>query len=919
MLENREDYVFVTENALKRIAINGAPYPTRSQKLVVIGEDEAYLIEAMRERGYLNLMEPQAYDGVILRITQAVLRATWLYDGILAILKYSQYKFIDGVARTCKWMDTEKVEDYASVMPSGAVVTLNGQNPTSTEPQGVAAAIADAQDEIDDLNDQLSEDLQSRFNLLSDDLNALYDLRDSLVEQAEETRDSAVADAESSLQSDLAQMKTEHEAAVEAITKEYQEAMDDPDADHEEARKKYEKDLLDENNGYEIDVSARKDKARIEKADAESECRRTTWDAECDLYDTAKEKYRTYAADVKELQDTCHDDIIGVESQRNQTIASLEQGAVYFGYLMLDTGAGHAPRPAGDGVDYSDALAEMADTRKEMEIDALCLGKYLRKTPLLPTKPQDAKVSQDFVAHAPSSDATMRAYADLERMRCLTMTPPFVYRNAYYITDTIGSIPHYDEKSTASGGNVEFYYKSESRDGSVVLNYSDTSFSVFFGRRLEVEKDWVEAIYATLRIYRNEYASSNDVPYITNRTLGFMRVKLDYEGIQCESDLADIDRVRDELAETLAHYAEIRDAAHKTALDAYYLAIDRAQKAYDDAIDAAETARTNSFDAAHRTYMASMEAAEKTFNTKVVEIEENDELDDEEKEREIEDARSRYNSAWSAASDAEETARQSARQAYSDAEHAAVQARTDAEAAALQARNEAYRVANQAYDDATDGLAEDAQEEIDEIKQRPSQRRQAATDDYDDAVAAAVAQRDSAVGAASTTFTNALYSLTVDGDPILPDHSEDSPVPYLRYTSSFPYRTLTTEAYNKASEGERDAFYAAFNSANSAYRSAQSAYNSAVNTASYNYWYAKSQIEDIREDARCRWTFTPGAIDSDGLSLPSGDNASHIVSLSMAGIEHFDIVYKPKSLTGADFSDYYAELDGEAATGPTAP
>lgn len=914
MLENREDYVFVTENALKRIDIKGAPYPTRSQKLVVTGEDEAYLIEAMRERGYLNLMEPQAYDGVILRITQTVLRAKWLYDGILAILKYSQYKWIDGVARTCKWMDTEKVEGYASVMPSGAVVTLNGQNPTSTEPQGVAAAIADAQDEIDDLNDQLAEDLQSRFNLLSDDLNALYDLRDSLVEQAEETRDSVVADAESSLQSALAQMKTEHEAAVKAIYDEYERTIEDPDADEEAAREKRDHDLLEEDNRYEIDVSARKDKARLEKADAESECRRATWDAECDLYDTAKEKYRTYAADVKELQDTCHDDIIDVESQRNQTITSLEQGAVYFGYLMLDTSAGHAPKPAGDGVDYSDTLAEMADTRKEMEIDALCLGKYLRKTPLLPAKPQDAKVSQDFVAHAPASDATMRAYADLERMRCLTMTPPFVYRNAYYITNTSGSISHYDEKSTANGGNVEFYYKSESRDGSVVLNYSDTSFSVFYGRRLEVENDWVEAIYATVRIYRNESASSNDVPYTTNRTLGFIRVKLEYEGIQCESDLADIDRVRDELAETLAHYAEIRDAAHKTATDTYYLAIDRAQKAYDDAIDAAETARTNSFDAAHRTYMASMEAAEKTFNAKVAEIEEDDELSDEEKEREIEDARSRYNSAWSAASDAEETARQSARQAYSDAERAAMQARTDAEAAARQARNEAYRVANQAYDDATDGLAHQAEEEIYEIKQRPSQRRQAARDDYDAARDAARDSRGAASDAALDAFDAALYSLTVDGEPILPNHDD-----YLKYTSSFPYRTLTSEAYDDASQSERDAFYAAFGEASNAYAAAVANYNAALKTASYNYWLTKKDIGDIREDARCRWSFTPEAIDSDGLSLPSGDNASHIVSISMAGIEHFDVVYKPTSLTGADFSDYYAELDNEAATGPTAP
>jgi len=904
MLENRDDYEFLTENALKRINIKGAPYPLRSQKLVITGEDEAYLREAMLERRYIEGANPEKYDKAILRVTQAVLRAKWLYDGIA-----------EDIFRTGKWMDADKVEDYESVMPSGAVVTLYGQNPTSTKPAGVDAAISDAQDDIDDLNDELAEDLQAKYDAFESEIEGLYEDRDAKVADAEMARDDAVSQSESSLQSALAQMESEHEAAVETITKEYQEAMDDPDADHDAARKKYEKDLLDENNGYAMDVSARRDKARLEKSEAENECRKATWDAECDLYDEAKLKFDSFAAETEELKKTCADDIADVESQRNQAIASLEQSAVYYGFLALDETAGYEPKPGGDGVEYSDALAEMAEGRREMEIAALCLDKYLRKTPLLVSEPASGKIDATFVAHAPSSDATMMAYADLERMRCLTTTPPAVYRNAYYTGDPNDGASYSDEKATGSGGNVQFYYKS----GNVVLDYSDTSFSVFFGRRLELEEDWIDAIYATVRIYRSETARSDDVPLTINRTLGFMRVKLENEGVQCESDLADIDRIRDELAETIAHFAETRDTVKEAATEVYYLAVDAAQKAYEKAEDDAEDALTDAEDAAHRTYMASMETAERAFNTKVAEIEEDGELSDEEKKRQIEAAQSRYDSAWSAALSAEVAAKQSARSAYDTALTAAANTRQDAEEAALQARNAAYSAADQAYADSIEGPTQDAEDAIDEIKERPSQRRQDARDDYDDAVAAARNQRDAAVSAASDTFNNALYSLTVDGDPILPDHSEDSPVPYLQYTDSFPNRTLTTEAYNEASQAERDAFYAAFNSANSAYRAAQSAYDTATKAASYNYWQAKSQIEDIREDARCRWTFTPEAIDSDGLSTPSGNNASHIVSLSMAGIEHFDIVYKPKSLTGADFSDYYAELDGEAATGPTAP
>ena len=238
-------------------------------------------------------------------------------------------------------------------------------------------------------------------------------------------------------------------------------------------------------------------------------------------------------------------------------------------------------------------------------------------------------------------------------------------------------------------------------------------------------------------------------------------------------------------------------------------------------------------------------------------------------------------------------------QAYQQAEAAAIQARSDAIAAAERTRDAAYGAADEAYDESTEGLAEDAEAEIADIKERPSQRRQDARDDYDDAVAAARDQRDDAVTAASNAFNDALYSLTVGGVPILPNHED-----WLEYTPSFPYRTLTSDAYADASQAEREAFNAAFGAASDAYTAAVNAYNAATKAASYDYWYALSQIEDIREDARCRWTFTPEAIDSDGISLPSGDNASHVVSLSMAGIEHFDVVYKPKSITGADFADY---------------
>ena len=50
MLDDRDDYHFLTENAIARVTIAGKPYAARSEKLVPIGEDEAWLREAALER-----------------------------------------------------------------------------------------------------------------------------------------------------------------------------------------------------------------------------------------------------------------------------------------------------------------------------------------------------------------------------------------------------------------------------------------------------------------------------------------------------------------------------------------------------------------------------------------------------------------------------------------------------------------------------------------------------------------------------------------------------------------------------------------------------------------------------------------------------------------------------------------------------
>ena len=893
MLQNREDYEFLTENALKRIDIKGQPYPVRPQKLVITGEDEAYLRDAMLERKFLIGWSADKYNDAILRITQTVLRANWLYDTISALIQNGSSALYE------TWIDKDEAENFERRLPKGAAISITGEL-TYNRPSGVDRAISECSDAIVDAYSQYDKGAKDEFEDLCKDLDEMYEDRYEKVSEAETQRDNAVAQAQSSLVSDLSKIESEHNAALKAISEEYQRAMEDPEADHEAAQKKYDEDLLNENNGYAMDVSARRDKARLEKVKAEDECRKAIWDAECDLYDKAKARYAEYADKVAELVDARDESISNATRARNFAIQQIETSSRYAGYLSVGGTVG------GDGIAFSNVLLDIEEARRDITIDRLCLGQYLRKTPLLINKPdydeeRTQYVTSSFVAHAPSSDATMRAYADLERMRCRSATPPTVYRCAYYTTAYDGDksyyVEHlddtYDYPFNVGGGIIEDKYISD-RDYS--LTFSNTEFAVYYGRKDELPL--IDAIYVTVMIARGEAAHDGQEDKTTsNRTVGFLRIRLDKGSIQCESDLADIDKVRKDLADTIASHVETRDNAYKAADDAYNIAYEAAQKAYDKAVDEAKAVQDDAKDAAHRKFMASMEATEKAFNTTVAKIEENDELSDAEKARRIKEAESRYNSKYNSAHGAELEATQAAEREYNNAVNAAYRSRNDSVAKARQDRSEAHSKADEAYYSSIDGLAEEAEEEIAEIKKRPSQRRRAAGNAYASAIDAATRKRDNAISEASQAYEEA---------------REEADEAYQRAIDQGVPRDEAYEAWAKA-------IVAAGEDYTNARTSAYDEYTQARNSAVQAYWQAYAAIEDIREDARCKWTFTPSPVDAAALSLPGGKGSTYSSDVWMAGIMHFDVVYTPKSLTGADFSAYYAELDEEGATGPITP
>ena len=50
MIRSRQDYVFIQQSRLRHISITGKPYPARIQRLIRMGEDEAFMEEAIAER-----------------------------------------------------------------------------------------------------------------------------------------------------------------------------------------------------------------------------------------------------------------------------------------------------------------------------------------------------------------------------------------------------------------------------------------------------------------------------------------------------------------------------------------------------------------------------------------------------------------------------------------------------------------------------------------------------------------------------------------------------------------------------------------------------------------------------------------------------------------------------------------------------
>jgi hypothetical protein len=860
VLTDRDDYYWYGGNAIKRIAIEGKPYPERSAKLVMLGEDEAYIQEAARER------VDEAHDAFrgffedyVLRIPQPGYPwSDWCWRLIqqLDTSATTSVRFLDPdkaeefevpSSPFLVWRATygdswdERYLDESETLYMEYEVLLEEQShywPGSPDWERLQVQIdakraqmqavvdiviaeinveAARQDAISlSLHDTVSDALQNcnkyaaayskavygdtntkgLARSLSEDLRKYADDRDASLQQADSTYSTAKAEIDQTRSSALAKAKKDYDNEVSEILDEY--AKDPPEGvDEAEWARRKALALWDAEVGYSdkrdrINATWQTDswKAGRDRDAAIVDARRT-------YISDAKERWLSHIEQVNELRETFEESVNEENAARNREVEGL---------LAQST---HSGNFGNYGIPYAYGLVAIDESRRDMAIDFSCLDHYLRKTPV-PTHNY-----LNFVAHAHSSDATIRMYADLEMRRCVdTMLSLSVllYRDAFDRTYPTGTTSF--EEHVASGRTyTQIRYKNERVTtlepyGGYEETDSSSCFSVYFGRRHEVEDDSVEAIYATVAVRRDEYTARDrgSFGWIGGRntlgfnyTYGYLRVKLENMGVQNASYLAQLDRIDDDLADAIAaidnEYAEARAEIE----DEYLKALDAADRAFDEDVAEAAKERDKAILAAHDDFMDAASPMAAACNSELQAIDDDEDMENADKKQK---KHARLDRFWR-------------------------------DIIGL------YSMLSQAIYDAER--------------------------EYEEAVADAKKKRDDAKDKAKQDRTDAIDRL--DAEMQVEARKAD-------------LRANAREA--------KDEVYA-------------SAADAGVT---------------LRPDARCKWSFDARVLDGDRLSLPEiGDRGPkddfvsclHISAVYVAGLVHLDVVYKPKSETGMDYAPYMAE------------
>ena len=896
MIMRKEDYRFVTEDALKNIAVRGNIFPIRGQKLVLLGEDEAFLREAILERRFYEAgpggQQITPYDSRIIESRPK------LFSTIGEL-----FSSIHGLITGARWYDADKLEEESEPI---TVYDVSGEEPpdSSERMANVNDQLYESLVQINKVRRAASDGIGNAREALEDAKKVAFRTRESERKRIEGAYYDAVNAANETYSGGMASEDERHTGRMKAIEDAYRQAIKSGDPD---ASKKYIRDKHEE-----LDLNDTKKTTLLHNL------RTATAEADNMRSEGIRAAENAYEEAVKDAEKTARETIAEIVENRDETIAGIEESSRMAAYASI----GAIPFPDGmnpDGGDpspdypvynfhigYAPEYHAFMKRTAACSIVKSCLDRY------------DAQYGRSY----PSGTATNRMFADLERLVTLNIGSVSLYRKAtherlIYTYFTYGDgelIVHNEDHRSPLGG--EWEGPTGSSYGGMQLDYNydnatdtsygvghhrmkqysqeDREFRVYYGRRHEI--DQVEYILVDILFRRydkkittypgeEEGDDDQDTKLVAHKYF-IKRVKFTKSGICAEGLLNRLDALDDAYADAV-----------KEEDDKYAEKIAEIEKDYNSSIDGLDRRLQERYDGFDEEELKKNQRSKDTFvqtagggltdvNTRI-----HDAKDASERSR----IRSEYISGtviparlkmeseiWQHANE-KERKRREAEAETDEQKHDAWRKMLGKKAAAKKVRDEAVSELSEAY-----------QKNRLDIKRIPSDEADDVRSQYRRDVSSAEDTHSAAYASALRTANAALDGL------VGPDHHSDL--------------DIDPHYWDSMSDEDKDKYRDIQNAYSEKIIEADETLRAEREQAEEACFDALSRIEHLRENARGRFTATlfPIGDDTYGPSDPPSDGSDSWDSkCDVCGVIGAFAVLTPRTLTGVDFSDYYEELEEE--------
>lgn len=703
MLNNKDDYVYVSQDALKNVSIKGSPYPARKQKLVPLGEDIAYLQEAISERKE-NVTGPSGGAGLLAdympKHTSRILKIGDLSETIKEYV--NELNLSD-------FFDPDKIEENGGQVSDSTSATSSASNDNDAYYQEIANIDNRRHAEIERHSkalENLKKQYENEINRLRDVAYEAYSYAGRWVEiavivseKAEKSRESEGKDNEKH-EDKLAKLKDDIERLKKAIDEDLSSSPEDIDR-KEEKLASLKADLIKLEDDFEIRRNVINN-AAIDDIDNYLLREAKEW-----LYKTNR-AYEELERVEKEYKSKIRKEN-KLHSKTEDELSRKENDIKYQHYNKQTSG----------GLEYSNKLIERAKSISKAALSTRsCAATFLE-------------------THSSISSATpmLRLYADLERMRLKKASLPLysrawkaTFKNANgdseatsggcksYIRDDLtplidisgNSLREISKEGYSYSTHSEFFImaggqKLFAKDGTPLIdkivvdvvhraNFRDSekydaARDKYLDSVEEINKDEnlsnEEKYEALEKAYDDFVETQKMFPVVYHNALGIERVEFKFSEIPHKSLFESVDALWEQYKEQVTKLAAKRVEAIREAAEKRSKAEEKAGKEYNKRIKEAAATRRDAVKKANRHFVESVYESAKGINSRIKKILNEGEEDASEqaaailkefKEQAIDPARQSLSEQIEAAKDAEDDAVADARKRYDGTQDSPVSA-----------------------------------------------------------------------------------------------------------------------------------------------------------------------------------------------------------------------------------------------------